>query len=157
MAALWCILLLSQDGVRASLNILRAAGAYEVGTCHQSEPLIFDCKQAPGEAEFEGFLHRVYERGLVKNEVPIFSAHQLGSCPMGVDAKSSAVDKNAESWEAAGLFLGDGSVLPSPSGVNPMISIESVAYLVGSRLAKRYAGGEFKSSSRPRQMAAPKM
>lgn len=151
------MVVLLQDGVRASLNILRAAGAYEIGTCHQAEPLIFDCKEAPGEADFEAFLRRVEERGLVKNEVPIFSAHQLGSCPMGVDPKSSAVDENAESWEAAGLFLGDASIFPSPSGVNPMVSIESVAYLVGSRIAKRYGGGEFKSKSQARQVAGPKL
>lgn len=145
------------NGIKASLSILRAAGAHEVGTCHQATKLIFDCKQTHTEKDFDQFLRRVDEAGVGKNEVPVFSAHQLGSCPMGVSPHVSAVDENAESWDVQGLFLGDASVLPTASGVNPMVTIESVAYLTGTRLAKRYLGGEFLSKEEGRSIVKPRM
>ncbi len=64
------------------------------------------------------------------------SAHQLGSCRMGMDPQSSAVDPWGETWEVQGLFLGDGSLMPTSPGVNPMVTIQSIAYCIADAVAE---------------------
>ncbi|CAI5950692.1 unnamed protein product [Closterium sp. NIES-64] len=164
-----------QEALLLSLRILRAAGAVEVGTLHQSlkpfrclipptvdadtadENLLaakaklkgsislegMDGWQCTSDTEFEAYLKSVVAAGFKLNDCTLFSAHQTGSCPMGTSPKNSVVDENGESWEVSGLFVGDGSVFPTPVGVNPMVSIESVAFMIGKRLADRVRNGEF--------------
>lgn len=79
-------------------------------------------------SEIEAYLDRVKRRGAKESQIQIASAHQLGSCRMGASPASSAVDPRGEMWEVEGLFVGDGSVLPTSSGVNPMVTIQSIAY-----------------------------
>ncbi|MHB1907283.1 MAG: GMC oxidoreductase [Nitrososphaerales archaeon] len=50
----------------------------------------------------------------------------MGSARMG-DEPASFCDDNAESYELPGLFIGDASVFPTSPGINPMITIMSIA------------------------------
>ncbi len=54
--------------------------------------------------------------GIQPCRTTVFSAHQMGTAAMGVDPATSVVDPQGQSWQVAGLYVADGSVLPTPSG-----------------------------------------
>ncbi|KAI3468504.1 hypothetical protein Pfo_025167 [Paulownia fortunei] len=113
-------------GIEKVLRILAAAGAEEIGTHHRNGRVL-KVKQA-GEEEFERFVTEESLRPLKELSTPICSAHQMGSCRMGVDPKGSAVSPKGETWEVEGLYVADSSVFPTALGVNPMVTIQAIAY-----------------------------
>ncbi|KAH0741304.1 hypothetical protein KY290_034347 [Solanum tuberosum] len=113
-------------GLEKTLRILAAAGAEEIGT-QQEKGRSLKVNEASSK-EFERFVKEESSIEIGKHSVPICSAHQMGSCRMGVDPKTSVVNSKGETWEVEGLFLGDSSVCPTAIGVNPMVTIQAISY-----------------------------
>ena len=59
----------------------------------------------------------------------------MGSCRMGSDPAQSVADGRGELHDAAGVWIGDGSAFPTSPGVNPMISIMSLAHRTAANIA----------------------
>ncbi|WP_426184157.1 GMC oxidoreductase [Microbacterium sp. TWP3-1-2b2] len=59
---------------------------------------------------------------------------------MGGSPETRAVDPDGATWEVPNLFVADASTFPTSSGVNPMVSIEAIAYMTATRLARRLNG-----------------
>jgi choline dehydrogenase-like flavoprotein len=63
----------------------------------------------------------------------LFAAHQMGTCRMGADPATSVANPDGELHDTPGVWIGDTSAFPTPSGTNPMITVMALA----SRTAER--------------------
>ena len=116
---------------RANVELCRihqAAGATEVFTLHRRE-----LRWRQGE-DFGAFLEAVESASYEPNDVSCFSAHQMGSCRMGSDPETSVADGRGELHDTKGVWIGDGSAFPSAPGVNPMVSIMSLAHRTAEQM-----------------------
>ncbi|MDT3679003.1 MAG: GMC family oxidoreductase [Burkholderiaceae bacterium] len=64
----------------------------------------------------------------------LLSTHTQGGCRMGDDPARSVVDRNGESHEVKGLFVGDGSLVPRTLSVNPSLTIMALATRLAEHL-----------------------
>jgi choline dehydrogenase-like flavoprotein len=62
------------------------------------------------------------------------SQHPLGSCRMGTRPDHSVVDPDGQAWDLRGLYLVDGSIVPTSLGVNPQLSIMAMATRIAWKL-----------------------
>ncbi|MBV8576849.1 MAG: GMC family oxidoreductase, partial [Acetobacteraceae bacterium] len=68
--------------------------------------------------------------------------HLAGTARMGFDAKTSVVDADCRSWDIPNLWVCDGSVFPTTGGVNPSLTITSIALRTADRIKALAARGE---------------
>ena len=76
----------------------------------------------------------------------LLTAHPLGGCPLGEDYLQGAVDEFGRVFAGDGrthdgLFVADGSLIPSALGVNPFLTISALSERIADRLV-RHLGGE---------------
>ena len=62
-------------------------------------------------------------------------AHLVGGCRMGTRAEESVCDPDHRVWGVDGLFVCDGSVMPTQGAANPALTIMALASRLGERLA----------------------
>ncbi len=124
-----------QRGLIESMRVHYAAGAVEIGGPF-TRPLIFRRHE---DANFESFLADVQKARLGVNEFALLSAHQMSSCRMGANPSVGALDPTGETFEVRNLFVADGSALPTATGVNPMLSIMGVSYVIAQNVKARLA------------------
>lgn len=115
-----------QEGLGTATRIQFAAGAIEVGTLHVRQTII----GSPDEISLKLSTARYGP-----NEIIMYSAHPLSSCRMGVDPRTSVVKPNGETHEVPGLYICDGSILPTSLGVNPQLTIFAVAEKIAENIA----------------------
>ena len=111
--------------VRAHVELVRlhhAAGAAEVVTAHARE------LRWRRDEDFDDYVARVEAASYAPNDVACFTAHQMGSCRMGSDPATSVADGRGELHDVKGVWIGDGSAFPTAPGVNPMVTIMSLAH-----------------------------
>ncbi|GER30320.1 long-chain-alcohol oxidase [Striga asiatica] len=129
-----------REGVGRALRILAAAGAEEIGT-HHREGRVLKVRETD-RRELERFVEEESSRPVSGLSTPVCSAHQMGSCRMGVGPKVSVVGPTGESWEVEGLYVADSSVFPTAVGVNPMVTVQAVAYCTARAIQEALGGGE---------------
>jgi choline dehydrogenase-like flavoprotein len=123
-----------QQGIEAGLRIAVAAGATEVGTLQAGLPHF---KVSDSPKDFEDYLDTVWKAGAKANQLGLFSAHQMGTCRMGGERTRAVLNHMGESWDVRGLYVADASTFPTPSGVNPMITIQAIAYQIAQGIKSR--------------------
>jgi choline dehydrogenase-like flavoprotein len=107
-----------KQGLAVAARMHFAAGATSVMTLHTT-PTQFH--SAP---EIE---KKLADSDWGTNEIALYSAHPLGTCRMGEDPTRSVVDSHCQTHDVKGLFVIDGSVTPTSLGVNPQLTILSIA------------------------------
>lgn len=79
------------------------------------------------DIEFRAWLNKLRAAGFPSPDSSFASAHQMGTCRMGLKPSESVVDPKGRVWDTSGLYICDTSVFPSASGVNPMITCMGIA------------------------------
>jgi choline dehydrogenase-like flavoprotein len=128
--------LTQDDALRVRASLMAAArlhlanGASEVGTLHT----------APVRMRREADLAQLDQVSLAPNDMGLFSAHVNGTCRMGTDPRTSGATPDGERHGVRGLYISDGSLLPTALGVNPQETIMAVTSVLAERMATRHAG-----------------
>lgn len=124
---------LLMKGFEGAARIAEAAGATQIYTTHHRT-----IGYQPGTSgNLDSFMEEVRAEGAAPARLALAALHIMGSARMGGSPDSSALNPDGETWDVKGLVVADGSCFPTASGVNPMISIESIAYMNAKRLAAK--------------------
>lgn len=119
-------------GILESIRVHHAAGAVHIGA-----PFAIPLSWQTGD-NLDDFLYTVGRKPIQPNDIVLFSAHQMSSCRMGGSPMRGALDPTGQTYEVQGLYVADGSVLPTASGVNPMLTIMSVAHVIAGHIQAAY-------------------
>ena len=111
-------------GVQAATRILMAAGVTGVRTLHT----------VTSEIRNEHDVAALAGNSWGPHDLTMFSAHVNGTCRLGTDPRTSGVNSNGERHGVRGLYVADGSVLPTGLGVNPQATIMALATVIAERM-----------------------
>jgi choline dehydrogenase-like flavoprotein len=106
--------------------MLLAAGVSGVRTLHT----------VGGELRDDRDLAALRDRAWGPHDLTMFSAHVNGTCRLGTDARISGADPTGERHGVRGLYIADGSLLPTGLGVNPQATIMALATLIAERMVE---------------------
>jgi len=109
------------------IEIYLAAGAKRAFTSFRPIPEVASTEAL---AEFEKAPVRPID-------LEMMAFHPLGTCAMGADPHKSVVNFNLETHDVPNLYIMDGSVIPDSLGVNPQVTIMSLAMRAASLLAEK--------------------
>jgi choline dehydrogenase-like flavoprotein len=134
-----------RQGVEAQVRLHHAAGAKAIFSLAGGLP-----SWRYGD-DFEAFVERCWRVPQRAGGQKLFSAHQMGSCRMGADPQTSVANPWGQLHDARGVWIGDASAFPTPSGTNPMVSIMALAHRTAEAMA-----AEIGSSTPAREVAPAK-
>lgn len=112
-------------GFAAAAELLEAAGAREIWAPHARWVAY---RPDEGTGARERWLGRLDAAGYGANQLLLVTFHQMASCRMGSDHRTSVVNADNQVHGVGGLFVADASVFPTSSGVNPMLTIMGIAH-----------------------------
>jgi choline dehydrogenase-like flavoprotein len=137
-----------RGGIDAQARIHEAAGANQIGPLAAGAPV-----WRRGE-DLDAFIDRVNRIPFRAGGHRLFTAHQMGTCRMGSDPKTSVANPVGELHDTPGVWIGDGSAFPTSSGTNPMVSIMALAHRTAEAIADDAgAGAAAQSEARAAQPA----
>jgi long-chain-alcohol oxidase len=123
-----------RTGLDGAAQILEAAGARRIFSSH-SRWVAYE--PGGGSGTRSSFMADADSAGYGAGQIALGSFHIMGSARMGGSPAISACDPTGQTWDVRDLYVFDGSSFPTASGVNPQISIQSIAHMGARALAAR--------------------
>lgn len=80
-------------------------------------------------------VERIRTVPLGAHDVELHTVHAMGTCAMGGDPRRHVVRPTGECWEVGDLYVGDASVLPTGTGINPQVTIQALALRIAGGIA----------------------
>jgi choline dehydrogenase-like flavoprotein len=120
---------MTRRALEAQIRIHAAAGAHQITALSDTMPVWHR-----GE-DLERFIALVQRVPLRAGGMRLFSAHQMGTARMGLDPATSVASPTGELHDTPGVWIGDTSAFPTPSGTNPMITVMALAHRTAEQLA----------------------
>jgi choline dehydrogenase-like flavoprotein len=68
-------------------------------------------------------------------DLDLTAYHPLGTARMGVDPARSVIGPDHQAHDTPGLYVVDGSAVPTPLGVNPQVTIMALATRAAEKIA----------------------
>ncbi|WP_454197881.1 FAD-dependent oxidoreductase [Nocardia sp. Marseille-Q1738] len=118
-------------GIEGAASILEAAGARRIFSGHQAG-ISYEPGKRGSHADFAAACRSA---GYGPGQCSMGALHIMGSARMGGSPDMSATNPDGATWEVPNIVVADASSFPTASGVNPMVSIEAIAYMNAKRLA----------------------
>jgi choline dehydrogenase-like flavoprotein len=112
---------LCQRGLTLLSEVFLEAGARRV----------FPFALGHGEITDRRGLEALRQARLKAGDFDVAAFHPLGTCRMGVDPRKSCVGPDQQAHDTQGLYVCDGSVMPSSLGVNPQLTIMAMSLRAG--------------------------
>ena len=129
---------LTYNLTRAEVDLLHRGMIYagemclEAGASH-----LFPSVMRHASLEGANGLRKFRQAKLRAGDIMSASYHPLGTCKMGRDPRRSVVGLDHQAHELPGLFIVDGSTVPSALGVNPQITIMAMATRAAEKIAEQ--------------------
>jgi choline dehydrogenase-like flavoprotein len=123
-----------QEQIRKGLRVLA-----ELHLAAGAEELWLNTPSAPGFTrgdDLETWLDLLYAMPIGAGGIALGSAHQMGSARMGSDPTTSVADPTGELHDVKGVWIGDTSAFPTPSGANPMLTCMALAHRTAENLLR---------------------
>ena len=116
-----------QRGIAQVGRIFFAAGASRV----------FPPARGVRELRSTADLERFEGLELRARDLMLSAYHPLGTCRIGPDPRNSVLDPEHRAHELPGLYVCDGSAVPTSPMVNPQVTIMAMATRAAERIASR--------------------
>jgi len=131
------------EGSIAIAKMLISGGAKEIITGNEGLEPFRPTSTDINAPEALAFYEKLRKLGMQNFRQNYYSAHQMGTCRMGIDKKTSVINPKGESWDVKNLYIADASTFPTSSGANPMITTEAISYSIAQNI--KAALGQTKS------------
>lgn len=119
-------------GLYEAARVLEAAGARTIWAPHARK---IEYRPDGSPASREAWIGELDRAGYAPNQTQLATFHQMASCRMGADARTSVVNAEHQVWGIPGLYVADASTFPTSSGVNPMLTIMAMAHRAAGEIA----------------------
>ncbi|MBX3418596.1 MAG: GMC family oxidoreductase [Pirellulaceae bacterium] len=121
-----------KDGVEAGLNVQQQAGA--VMAClptWDDHPIDFsENSRELSRGEWRPRLDRYFGEKTAK----LFSVHQFSTCRLAHSPALGVVDLSGRVYGCRNVYVTDASVLPTATGVNPMLTIITLSHFLAQKI-----------------------